>query len=291
MWTGNDAQFLELYRVTALLLRKEFPNIKIGGPGFGYYGKFDGNELQPSELCSALLELCRRESAPLDFLSWHCYTHSPVELAARARAVRKMLDARGFTKTESHLNEWNLLPGNSWDILSRQAKPEARQRGVEQMMGAPGGAFLVAALIELQDAPLDVSNFYHGETGIFGLFTEVGAPTRNYFAMLAFAQMMDTPKRVRTTGSRADKLFSLAGTNPGKTMGTVLLSNWAGEGEVRLVLEQLPWKGGTTVEVRVADSQHALEPVANHTLSGQELALKLPAPAVALVTLRPAETR
>ena len=287
MWTGNDAQFLELYRVTAQLLRKEFPGIKIGGPGFGYYGKFDGKELYPSELCIALLQMCRRESVPLDFFSWHCYTDAPQELAARARAVRRVLDARGFTKTESHLNEWNLLPDNSWDILSRQATPETRQRAVEQMMGAPGGTFLVAALIELQDAPLDVSNFYHGDIGIFGLFTEVGAPTRNYHSMLAFAQMLDTAKRVRATGANPGKIFTLAGTNAGKTHAAVLISNLSGGEEVRLALEQLPWKGGTTVEVRLVDSQHAFEPIVGQVLTGSELTLKLPAPAVALVTLRP----
>ena len=289
MWTGNDAQFLELYRVTANLLRAQFPTIKIGGPGFGYYGKFDGKDLQPSDFCAALLDLCRRDSVPLDFFSWHCYTDSPIELAGRARAVRRVLDARGFTKTESHLNEWNLLPDNSWDVLSRQASPEVRQRGVDQMMGAPGGAFLVAALIELQDAPLDVSNFYHGETGICGMFTEVGAPTRNYYAMLAFSQMLDTPKRVRATGGVPGKLFALAGLNAGKSQAAVLVSNLSGAGEVRIALESLPWPGATAMEVRLVDGTHAFQPLAGAALNGPELALNLPSPAVALVTLRPAK--
>jgi hypothetical protein len=287
MWTGNDAQFLELYRRTALTLRSEFPGIKIGGPGFGYYGKFDGKDLQPSELCDALLNLCRRESVPLDFFSWHCYTDSPLELAARARAVRRLLDARGFTTTESHLNEWNLLPGNSWDILSRQAAPETRQRGIDAMMGAPGGAFIVASLIELQDAPIDVANFYHGETGIFGLFTEVGAPTRNYYAMLAFAQMLDTPKRAHVNGADHGKVFVLAGSNAQRTQAAVLIANLSGNEEVSVVLKDLPWLGDTSADVRMVDGQHAFDSLTPQTLTGAELALKVPAPAVALVTLRP----
>jgi hypothetical protein len=230
--------------------------------------------------------MCRSEAVPLDFFSWHCYTDSPAELAARARAVRRLLDAHGFAKTESHLNEWNLLPGNSWDILSRQAAPEKRQVAVDHMMGAPGGAFLVAALIELQDAPLDVSNFYHGETGIFGLFTEVGAPTRNYFGMLSFAQLLDTPKRVRTKGGTPGRLFVLAGMNADKTKAGVLFSNLAGTEEVRLTLGQLPWQGPTAVEVHLVDSEKQFEPVTRQALTGSELALKLPASAVALVNLR-----
>ena len=62
MWSGTDEQFLELYRVTAQTLREEFPGIKIGGAGFGYYGTFDGQELKPSGLCNSFLDRCRRES-------------------------------------------------------------------------------------------------------------------------------------------------------------------------------------------------------------------------------------
>ena len=287
MWTGTDVQFLELYRVTALTLRKEFPGIKIGGPGFGYYGKFDGTELKPSEFCAAFLDLCRREALPLDFFSWHCYTDNPAELAARARAVRRVLDARGFPKTESHLNEWNYLPGNSWDVLSRKAVPEVRQRAVEQMAGAAGGAFLVAALLELQDAPVDVANFYHGETGIFGLFTEVGAPTRNYHALLAFAQLLDTPRRVRATGAVPGKLALAAGTSVAGTSVAVLVANLSGAAELRLAFTNLPWAGDTVVDVRIVDNQHAFVPRPGAALVGAELTLKLPPPSVALVTLSP----
>jgi hypothetical protein len=286
MWTGTDAQFLELYQVTARRLRAEFPTIKIGGPAFGYYGRFDGAVLQPSELCAAFLDLCRRASLPLDFFSWHCYTDNPAELAARARAVRRVLDARGFAKTESHLNEWNFLPGNSWDVLLPQATPETRQRAADQMAGAPCGVFLVAALIELQDAPVDVCNFYHGETGIFGMFTEVGAPTRNYYAMLAFAQMLDTPRRVRTTGAVPGKLAVAAGTRAGNSHAAVLVANLAGGEDICLSFPQLPWEGATTVEVRVVDGQRAFEPLAGQKFATSELTLHLPPPSVALVTLR-----
>lgn len=287
MWTGSDAQYLELYRVTARALRREFPTIRIGGPGFGYCGKFAGTELQPSEFCEAFLDQCRRESLPLDFFSWHCYTDQPSELAARAVAVRQVLDDRGFAHTESHLNEWNYLPSGGWDVLSRTAAPELRQRGVEQMAGAPGGTFLVASLLELQDAPVDVCNFFHGETGIFGLFTEVGAPTRNYHALLAFALLLETPRRVRVTGALPGKLAIGAGTRADATKAAVLVANLAGPDELRLSLTHLPWAGGTAVELRIADRERTLEPLPREVLSGAELTLKLAPPYVALVTLYP----
>ena len=287
MWTGNDAQFLELYKVTARTLRTEFPAIKIGGAAFGYYGRFDGRDLQPSEFVAGFLDLCRNEALPLDFFSWHCYTDNPAELVARARAVRRVLDTRGFAKTESHLNEWNFLPGNSWAVSSRKTAPELRQRAADQMSGIAGGAFLVASLIELQDAPVDVCNFFHCETGIFGLFTEVGAPTRNYHAMLAFAQMLDTPKRAHVTGAIPGKLAIAAGTDVAQKKAVALIANFSGGEEVKLTFSKIPWSSDTTVEVRIVDENHSLESLAPQPLAGNELILKLPPPAVALVTLQP----
>lgn len=287
MWTGTDAQFLELYRVTARTLRAEFPGIKIGGAAFGYYGKFEGGQWQPSQFCAAFLDLCRREKLPLDFFSWHCYTDNPVEFAARARAVRCGLDERGFAKAESHLNEWNYLPGNSWDMLSRKATGETRQRAIDRMMGAEGGAFAVASLIELQDAPVDVANFFHGETGIFGLFTEVGAPTRNYFALLAFAELLDTPRRARTTGGVAGQLAIAAGINTtGKTAG-VLVANLSGPAEWEITLKGLPWAGRPEVEVRLTDGERAHEIYPTGGVVDGRLRLTARAPCVALIRLRP----
>jgi hypothetical protein len=291
MWTGTDAQFLELYKATARTLREQFPAIKIGGPGFGSCGNFDGTSLQPSGFCSAFLDLCRGDSLPLDFFSWHCYAGDPSEFVARAKAVRRLLDARGFTKTESHLNEWNYLPGNSWDVVSPRAAPELRQRAVEQMSGVGGAAFIAASLIEFQDAPVDVANFFHGETGIFGLMTEVGAPTLNYYGMKAFAQMLDTPKRLSTTGRIPGKLAVLAGTNTEKTKASVLIANPGGPESARLSLTKFPvWFHGS-VEVKIVNAEKSLEPAAATQGKEGELELTMRPPCVVLVEWRRGGTR
>lgn len=138
---------------------------------------------------------------------------------------------------------------------------------------------------------LEVCNFYHGETGGFGLFTEVGAPTRNYHALLAFAQMLDTPQRGRVTGAVPGTLSVVAGTHADSRRAAVLIAHRADEPEIRLSLTGLPWKGASAVEVRLVDAARALEPLPGSTLASSELTLKLPPPCVALVTLRPQAAR
>jgi hypothetical protein len=91
-----------------------------------------------------------QDNVPLNFFSWHCYTADPTELVARSRAVRRLLDDKGFTETENHLNEWNYLPGNTWEPIGKSATPADRQRFYGEMGGAQGAAFVAAALLELR---------------------------------------------------------------------------------------------------------------------------------------------
>lgn len=291
MWSGTDEDYFRLYRVAATAIRREFPDLKIGGPAVGASGHFVQGEFQPTEFVTNFLKRCRAGSLPLDFFSWHCYTADPAELVSRAKAIRHLLDEHGFNKAESHLNEWNYLPGNSWEPGSRISPAPARQRYYEEMAGAPGVAFVASALIELQDAPLDVANLFHGELGAFGLFNEFGVPQKNYFALLAFRELLVTPKRVETQGGSPGHLALAAGLHADSSRAAVLISNFdQPESQFRVDLQNLPWAGDTTAEIRLVDAGHdlALTRTASIDAGNPVLMLRLPKPAVALVQLRPA---
>ncbi|HET6408251.1 MAG TPA: hypothetical protein VFG14_10260, partial [Chthoniobacteraceae bacterium] len=227
MWSGTDDDYLRLYRTAALAIKKRFPDLKVGGPGLGASGSFVNGEFQPTEFAANFLTMCRKENVPLNFFSWHCYTADPSELAARSRAIRRLLDSKGFTDTENHLNEWNFLPGNTWKPIGRSGTASERQRFYGEMAGAPGAAFIVAALLELEDTPIDVGNFYHGELGGFGIFTEQGVPLKAWQALRAFQELVKTPRRVETSGAVAGKLAFAAGLNAEGREATVLISNFS----------------------------------------------------------------
>ena len=79
------------------------------------------------------------------------------------------------------------------------------------MCGPHGAAFLVASLIALQDAPLEVANFFHGSIGACGLFSEQGVPMPNYHGMKMVADLLTTPQRVRVHGNIAGQCVAAAG--------------------------------------------------------------------------------
>lgn len=229
MWTGSDEQFLELYATAASRIDREFPELKVGGPGFGSLGEFNDGRIVPSVFVKKFLAMCRDKAVPLEFFSWHCYAANPAELAARARAVRKLLDEHGFAKTESHLNEWNYLPDNSWEAFSASASGETRRKFYRRMQSDEGAAFALAVLCLLQDALVDMANFFHGEIGGFGLFDEFGVPTRVYQAFREFQQFITVnPKRVHA--SSAGPIAVLAGR--AEKQISVLLVNHSGHEHV-----------------------------------------------------------
>ncbi|MDB6070820.1 MAG: hypothetical protein JWL81_1991 [Verrucomicrobiales bacterium] len=289
-WSGTDDDYLRLYRVAALSIKKEFPEIMIGGPALGASGSLENGVFKPTDFARNFVVMCRRDNVPLDFFSWHCYTSNPSEISQRAVGIRQFLVDAGFQKTESHLNEWNYLPGNSWQPGSKESEPAARQAWHEEMTGAAGAAFAAATLIELQDAPADVCNFFHGEVGGFGMFTEHGAPNKVHEAFLAFHGLLETPERVQTRGARPGRLAFAAGLNPDGRAATLLVSSVTGESPaIILKWKNLPWPEATTAEIRIINATSGFTTTRTEIpdQATPTLTFRLEAPAIAFIRLRP----
>jgi hypothetical protein len=152
-------------------------------------------------------------------------------------------------------------------------------------------AFIVAALLELQDAPVDVCNLFHGELGGFGLFTEHGVPRKNYHALRAFRGLLDTPRRVEVHGALPGQLAWTAGLNANATEVGLLISNFSSpESDIRITPANLPWSGRTMVESGFVDATQNFDLIPSETnaLSSAAILLRLKGPTVALIRLRPA---
>ena len=194
MWQGTKEQYFELYRITANHLKACFPDIKVGGYGScGFYtigedGEYDPNHPRARyhyfyEFFHDFMKYITAEEtkAPLDFFSWHHYqNHTTV--ARYARYIRRALDSYGFTEAESILDEWS--PG-----------PETRDTPLD----AP---LIGAVLASLQDAPIDIANFYDGraETSFGALFDPVHVTTfATYYDFVAYNQLYRLGTQVEAT--------------------------------------------------------------------------------------------
>ncbi len=283
-WSGTWEQFLTLYEVAAMKIKAHDPDLQVGGAALAGDDPY-------WRLRQSFIEQCARRKCPLDFFSWHIYTDQPGEVIRRAYHVRELLDAHGLSQTASHLNEWNYLAQNTWAV-QLSGDPCTRRRAFEQMLGgAPGAAFTASVLMLLQDAPIDVANFYWAREGGWGLFDCYGAPRKNYYAMLAFAKLLTLSRRVAAEGEHAESGLAIcAAMANDHSSAAVLLSNQRCEqSQYELVIENLPWSGQTDCVVSHVDECRDLEPVPVATRSGNPLTmpLLLPPASVCLVQLAP----
>ena len=205
-WQGTKEQFFDLYRTTALHLKKCFPDLKIGGPAMTSNG-VDGTWIR-----DFLTAMTTGERVPLDFLSWHVYASDPIVVAKKVKKVRNILDEFGYHKTESILNEWNYV--RDWR--------DSAQR-VEVITGMKGAAFTASVMASCQSLPLDMLMYYDGTpstwNGIFASLTYKKLKT--YYVFKAWAKLRDLGKQIKLDFGNKKGIAGVAATD-GKTIGIML---------------------------------------------------------------------
>ncbi len=67
-WTGSDEQFFELYAIAANTIKKNFPDVKVGGPAVCTFNIKDGIPVA-SDFIANFLNYCQKHSVPLDFFT------------------------------------------------------------------------------------------------------------------------------------------------------------------------------------------------------------------------------
>ncbi len=291
MWTGSEEDYYRLYATAAKAIKARFPDIKVGGPSVGASGDIADGRWGATPFMENFLQYCRAHGAPLDFFSWHTYTNDAWLYARKARAIRSWLDAKGFTATETHLNEWNYLPDNDWNPMLGTGREAAREQWYARMGGAEGAAFVACVLASLQDSPIDVANLYGGDIGPFGLFTRNGVPKKSFYALKAFKLLLETPRRLAVQGAAEGARAVCAGTDEAKNRIGVLVSTPAGAGgTIAVAFDRIPWEGTRHYRVVRLDGARDLEVVASG--STEEGALRVvvdaPAPSVLLLSVRAA---
>jgi xylan 1,4-beta-xylosidase len=143
-WDGTRSQYFELYRVSALAVKRVSPALRVGGPATSNFvpdARFAGETENRGAIIPSLddidrfecrgvwieefLDFCARESLPVDFVSTHPYptdfaldeygvTHGTSRgkdaLADDLRWLRRAVRASAFPNAEIHCTEWSSSP-------------------------------------------------------------------------------------------------------------------------------------------------------------------------------------
>lgn len=238
-WGGTMEQFYELYAVTAKRLKKCFPNLKIGGPAFA----------NPRKYGPAFLDYVKQHDVPLDFFSHHMYHRRPARIVEDVRIIRKMLDDKGFTETESILNEWNFNKGwdDASDLYGRKVRPTIK-----------GAAFVAAVMCACQNEPLDMLMYYdlRPNTIWCGPWSPCLYEIRPaYWSLYYWAELADYGTQIASSCETKDIYTSAACSKDGKIRLLVVNyhkdDNYNTPCEIKLNLPE-GWK---VTLIRITDSQ------------------------------------
>jgi xylan 1,4-beta-xylosidase len=256
MWTGTDEQYFQLYEVTARAIKSRWPDLKVGGPSLGYTGEFKDGEFHAGDFLLRFLSSVASARCPS--ISFHgiAIRRTPRISPAAPMPCGSCSTTHGFAKTESHFNEWNYLPNEDWRPMMKEGQGLMREQWNAEMRGPRGAAFAAWALMSLQDAPVDMANFYTAEIQMFGMFNFNGVPQKTFYAFKAFRELLDTPRRVTTPPCVAGDLAVCAGLNPENT-GPLCCSATS---TCRLTLPELvvrglPWSGPTRFDLYLVDAR------------------------------------
>jgi xylan 1,4-beta-xylosidase len=285
MWSGTQEEYCTLYEKVARAIHAHDAKLKIGGPALTQRAFEEKGWGRP------FLDRCKERHLPLDFFSVHAYVTEPNQIAELVRTARRELDARGFTKTEIHLNEWRYAPG--WGDLSPKRREDwsTVPAFFKRATGGKGAAYAAAVLIRMQEEPVDMMNFYTADDSPWSMFGTFGIRTPVYHAFVAFNEVAKRPARAPCTvaadgGRRSAVVAGLA--DDGHSAVVLMTTFEAAAGRRACRIAGLPWGAEARVEALLVDGDHALEPVlpqVSPAADGVAITVDLPADAVCLVRL------
>lgn len=254
MWTGNREQFIRLFVTVLQRLKSEFPELKIGGPAL---------TCLDLDYFAALLDACQEAGIAPDFISWHKYTSSADTLISEPAIARKLLDDRGFTKTETCINEWHFLI--SWDGVQASATTDMRRRAMEGVCGLHGidsGCFNLAVLSGWQDQPLD-SGFYYGAAPfqIWGYYDEFRKLSKNYYSMELFGRFLRDCETKVATEKYFTSVYALAAFGKDGKTASMIITDYQGTNPT-LEVEVLGLENAGSVSAMILDKDRDIIPVA-----------------------------
>ena len=213
LWSGTPEEFYRLYDVAAKHLKKQFPNIKIGGYAAT---AFRGILMSPEEYKGSREELfinffngffdyIKEHHSPIDFFSWHSYNVAS-KMAILDQYVHEQLEKRGYGDLETHINEWN-----PWHDV----------RGT-----AVHAAQVTACILAMQNGYPSVMNLYDARLGpspygaLFNPMTYKPFPA--YYGLVAFNQLYQLGTQVETV-SDTPELYAISASD-GKTQRTLIVN-------------------------------------------------------------------
>ena len=219
-------KFIEFYVTVLKRLKREFPELMIGGPALQYY--------RP-EWIRDILVACKEAGVAPDFISWHYYGNDVYFLTTTATQARMLCDELGFKKTELIINEWHYLL--SWEgVHGRNSSPAMVKRAMEGPTGLnniDSATFALASLIWAQGSWLNMANYYGcAHKGNWGYMDEYKQPNKVWYALKTFGEIVRDYKDICVAKSKNPTVHAMPVVSADGKRKALLLVDYTGSTQV-----------------------------------------------------------
>ena len=203
-WSAAESDYLRLYDVTVAAVKAIDPSFRVGGPATAAAGWIDD-----------LLDHCRAENVPLDFISTHTYAMPPLDL--RPIAAR-------FGRADIPLwwTEWGVSSGHGALINDSAWAAPLVARGMRSAAGRLEAlGYWVASdhFVELGEAP----SLFHGG---FGLLTIGNLRKPRFWTMAILERLGDEELASEIDGDGGGSLVEAWASRDAD--GRVAIAMWNG---------------------------------------------------------------
>lgn len=247
MWQGTQADYFRMYETASKLIKKEFPNVLVGGPTLAEAMEFEKNSLKAEYVdeayARAFLEFVKRSESPLDFFSWHLYRRNIWEYDEVCHFMKNLVVEYGFGDIIMICDEWNIKDENNDFALDNGTyvgNSEATQ-WLDDMKSEIGASFVAAVMITFQKGPLDISTYYDSNPFLTfcGVFEKSGFPTKTYNSFRCFDKLYRLNGNEVKTDCDTENTYVLAAKN--EMEAVLFISNYNGKnGDVKVSFDGLP---------------------------------------------------
>lgn len=220
-WQGTRDEIFDLYKAASMLIKKEHPEIKIGGLAL---------TSPSSPMFEPFLEFVSTNKLPIDFVSWHWYGNDPLVFEKQAVKSRDVMDKYGLNGVESICDEWNYVCG--WDDM---------EPAYALHKTAFSAAFMTAIICSAQKDPVDKFLFYDAQLNQSGSWNNIFSPLPTekhaamrsvkkevpYYVLWSWNQLYRAGHAIRTESDEG--LYTAAAKDDDGNV-YLLISNYADEG-------------------------------------------------------------
>ena len=280
---GVDAsmrgELFELYRKLSTVIKMYDSSIKVGGMCF-----------EDEAAAREFIKYCRKNRAPLDFLTLSEFDSVPTEASERIKRLIPTLKNLGFGETEIIIGAWSYI-SKDVDISTNIAKRimfnpksplDKRSRLFDEQSGIKGAAYALSLMIELGSIDeVSMAHLYDAQPSVSPwcpICDRFGAPRKTFYAYKMFREVYKAKNAVcceseQTEGYAHSGIYAVAARSA-DGCAYVLISSFEGCGVVDLRLDTIP-SDLYTAEVFILDGVKNFEAGDSVQLTGAKKRLLL----------------